>query len=143
MKGALANIGETDLSNTAQKLEQAGNNRDITIISSETPAFIDALRLLVIKYKPKEKIGSAELSDDDMAFLREKLNLIKGACEVYNISGTKAALNDLKLRAWPRVINGLLDEISENLLCGKLKDVTKTIDTFVNTANADLHGESG
>jgi len=143
MKGALANIGEIDLSNTAQKLEQAGDDKDIAFISSETPAFVDALRLLVIKYKPKEKIETAEISNDDKAFLRGKLNLIKEACEVYNISDAEVALNDLKLRLWPRMVNEFLDEIAENVLCGKLKEVVKTIDKFVNTTNAELLGESG
>jgi len=141
MKGALATIGETELSDTAGKLEQAGENRDISVISSETPAFIDGLRLLAVKYRPKETTESAETSNDDMAFLREKLNVIKDACEVYDISETDAALDDLKLRTWPHVINGLLDEISENVLCGKLKEVITAIDKFINTTNEYLKGE--
>jgi len=142
MKGALANIGETDLSNNAQKLEQAGENRDIAVISSETPDFIDALRLLVIKYKPKEKIESAEISNDDMAFLREKLNVIKETCEVYNISETEAALNELKRRTWPRMISGFLDDVAENLLCGKVKEIIAAVDNFIKTTNEELQGES-
>ena len=54
MKGALANIGETDLSSVASKLEQAGQGGETAIISTETPAFIDALQSLVKKFKPKE-----------------------------------------------------------------------------------------
>jgi HPt (histidine-containing phosphotransfer) domain-containing protein len=131
MKGALANIGETDLSDTAQKLEQAGENKDIAIISSETPAFIDALRLMVVKYKPKEKNESADISDDDMAFLRKKLNVIKEACAVYDISETETVLDDLKRRTWPRGIKDLLDDMAENLLCGKLKEIIVAVDNFI------------
>jgi HPt (histidine-containing phosphotransfer) domain-containing protein len=141
MRGALANIGETDVSDTAMQLEQAGNNGDIAVISSKTPAFIDALRTLVIKYKPKGRTESAEISDDEKAFLQEKLDLIKEACEAYDISGVEASINELKLKIWPRGINGLLEEISENVLCGKLKDVVRIIDDFVNKIKEEIPGE--
>jgi CheY-like chemotaxis protein len=133
IKGALAIIGELDLANTAQNLEQAGDVKDIAVILSDTPAFIDALRLLVTKYKPKDKTETAEISDDDKAFLQEKLNFIKEACGLFNISDAEAALNDLKLKVWPRAVNDFLEETAENVLCGKLKEVIKTIDDYINT----------
>jgi HPt (histidine-containing phosphotransfer) domain-containing protein len=130
IKGALANIGETDLSSIANKLEQAGYEKDKAVISSETPAFIEALRLLVTKYKPKGKTESVELSDADKAFLPEKLGTIKTACESYDMSKAEDAFAELRHKKWPGTVNDLLDEIAENLLCGKLKDVTVAIDTF-------------
>ena len=52
IKSALANIGETELSGVALRLERAGNERNLAAITEETPALIDALRLLIAKFKP-------------------------------------------------------------------------------------------
>jgi len=48
-KSALTNIGETELSETAQKLETAAKENNIEMMSKETPAFIDALKAVVDK----------------------------------------------------------------------------------------------
>jgi HPt (histidine-containing phosphotransfer) domain-containing protein len=130
-KGALANIGETDLSDIANKLEQAGDRKDIAVIISDTPSFIESLRLLITKYKPKEKVESAEVSNDDMAFLLEKLNEIKQACEGYDMSEAEAVFENLRIKTWSHEVNILLDEIAENLLCGKLKEIIAAVDNFI------------
>jgi len=121
MKSALANIGETVLSIAARKLEQAGNERDFTVITEETPAFIDALRVLIDKYKPAENGETTEISGDDTVFLRDKLLAIKTACEAFDITAAKNALDDLRREAWPHHINGSLDEISVHLLHSAFK----------------------
>jgi len=51
MKSALLVIGETELSNAANKLEKAGKGGRITEISEGTPAFIIALQSIIEKYK--------------------------------------------------------------------------------------------
>ena len=135
IKGALANIGETDLSEVANELEQAGYANDLATISSETPAFIDALRLLITKYKPKEKLESDKISSDDMNFLLNKLNEIQRACVVYDMGVAEDALDGLKLKAWSHDVNILLEEIADNLLCGKLKEIKATIDNFISSTN--------
>jgi len=48
-KSALNNIGETKLSETALKLEQAAKEKDVAVLSKETPAFIDALKAVIDK----------------------------------------------------------------------------------------------
>ena len=50
IKDALAGVGELELSKVAEKLEQAGMEKNIDIISSETPGFLDALRFIISKY---------------------------------------------------------------------------------------------
>jgi HPt (histidine-containing phosphotransfer) domain-containing protein len=132
LRGALSGIGEVDLSDYAYKLEQAGENKDMAVISSETPAFIDALRLLVVKYKPREKSQPAGISDENTLHLRKKLNEIKETCKNYDINEAETILNDLKHNTWPHTINDLLDGIAENLLCGKLKEVVVLVDNFLN-----------
>ena len=50
IKDALAGIGELELSAVAERLEQAGIDKDQTLILSETPRFLDALRAVIEKY---------------------------------------------------------------------------------------------
>jgi CheY-like chemotaxis protein len=121
MKSALANIGETKLSGAALKLEQAGNERDFAVIAYETPTLTNALRVLIDKYKSAEKGETAEISGDDKVFLRDKLLEIKTACEAFDITAAKDALDDLRRKAWPHHINGSLDEISVHLLHSAFK----------------------
>ena len=53
MKSALSNIGETELSGFALKLEQAGREKNMDEISARTPEFLDALRKLIGKINNK------------------------------------------------------------------------------------------
>ena len=52
IKSALANIGESELSNEALKLETAGRDQNIAAISSETPAFLKKLQTLITRINP-------------------------------------------------------------------------------------------
>jgi HPt (histidine-containing phosphotransfer) domain-containing protein len=47
IKGALANIGEKELSALAAKLEKAGRENDIAVISAETPELVNGLRAMI------------------------------------------------------------------------------------------------
>ena len=136
MKSALANIGEDSLSNTALRLEQAGNTGEINVIKSEIPEFISALRSLAERIKPAKTNDGAELSSlnlsgvsgDDLIYLRDNLNIIMTACEKVNIKDAKKALTDLKQRTWPFEINEILNEISVNILRGELIKVGSAVD---------------
>jgi signal transduction histidine kinase/CheY-like chemotaxis protein/HAMP domain-containing protein/HPt (histidine-containing phosphotransfer) domain-containing protein len=116
MKSALANIGETGLSETARRLEQAAIEKNAAVIHKETPAFIDALKSLIEKMIPVKDSGNAQVSGEDTAYLREKMLQVKTACETVNKKAAKAAMNNLKQKNWPRRINDVLDELSVHLL---------------------------
>jgi len=134
MKSALANVGETEISAAALRLERAGRERDIAIITEETPAFIGALRFLIDKYKPDENDETdepTEISGDDAAYLQEKLLAIKTACEKFDITAARSALEDLRRKKWPRPVKVSLDEISLHLLHSAFK---KAVAVAENTA---------
>ena len=59
MKSALANINEPELSAFAAKLEQAGREKNIGAITSETPGFITELRKIIEKLTPGNDRPSA------------------------------------------------------------------------------------
>jgi hypothetical protein len=118
MKSALTNIGETQLSAVAFKLEQAGRAGDIATMMTETPVFLDALREAIEKNEFKEDGGDAakEDSEGDRAYLNEKLFTIQKACEEYNEIAANTALAELEQKKWARSTKELLDTISEYLL---------------------------
>jgi len=132
MKNVLANIGEMELSAAALRLEQAGNEKDIAVITEETPAFIEALMSLIDKHKPANNDETTEISDSDTVYLRDKLLEIKTACEALDITAAKEALDNLRQRTWPRNVNEALDEISVHLLHSAFKKAATAAANFLN-----------
>jgi signal transduction histidine kinase/DNA-binding response OmpR family regulator len=138
MKSGLANVNETEISDFAYKLEKAGQNNDRDIILNETPAFINMLNTLILKYKPEKPDEDAlplddfEVSAEDAVFLQEKMIEIKKACEMYKISDAKIALESLRQKTWPRRINNALEEISVHLLHSALKITSVIAENTIN-----------
>jgi len=120
MKSALANIGEVKLSGIAFKLEEAGRQRNIAVISNETPTFLTSLRAVIDKISPNkdgvEDEVSLNIKDDDKAYLHEKLTAIQNACFDYNKKTAKDALVQLRQKTWPNTVTELLEKIAEHLL---------------------------
>jgi CheY-like chemotaxis protein len=132
MKSALANIGEKELSAVALKLEQAARNRNIGVISAETPEFIQALQSLIVKFKPVQEDNYLEISADDLSFLQEKLLTIKKVCGDFDNDAAEAALRELKQKKWPNHIIAVLDDIAAHILHS---DFDKAADLAETTAN--------
>jgi signal transduction histidine kinase/DNA-binding response OmpR family regulator/PAS domain-containing protein len=147
MKSALANIGETALSADALKLEQAGQAEDKLVLMSETPAFLEALRKVIEKNKPKEDEGEAAREDSgaDLAYLSEKLLLIRKACGEYDKKTVKTALAELEQKKWPRSIMELLDNIAGHLLHSDFEEAAKLAKDYAdneetaNSADKDIN----
>jgi len=135
MKTALSLIDETELSDTALRLEQAGKERNYAVLTEETPAFIGALRFLIDKYKPAGYDDTVEISGDDMVYLRDKLRIIKMACEAFDITAAKNALGDLRQKKWPRYVNETLDEISVQLLHSAFRKAADVAGTAADAGN--------
>jgi soluble cytochrome b562 len=139
MKSALANIGEKHLSAIALKLEHAGSSNELNSISSETPEFINELKSFLMKIKrPKADDGediSSKISDEDMDFLRNKLNEVKSACQKLNLKEAKTALSELKKITWSGKINDVIDEISMYLIRGEYLNVASAVDKAMDGGN--------
>jgi len=117
MKSALANIGETDLSATALRLEQAGREKNINVVLSETSNFLDMLEKVVNEIKlKKSNIESTEDTEESISFLKEKLDIINKACAVMDKKTAKKALNEIREKTWSRETNELINLIAEHLL---------------------------
>jgi len=128
MKSALANIGESELSAYALKLEQAGREKDTGVMLSETRDFLENLQKVIDRIKPKEDDNKTEDTDESLAFLNEKLTVIKEACEAYDKKAAKNAINELRGKNWSHKIKELLNQLSEHLLHSEFDDASSLID---------------
>jgi len=133
MKSALANVKKMDLSAVAMKLEESGREGDAHVIATEAPSFITALRAFVEEIMPKEKKGEAiDASEEDSAFLREKLLVVKTACEDYNESPADNALKELRGKKWSQATKDLLAALSEYLLHSDFDEIVEAINKILN-----------
>jgi len=128
IKTALANIGEVKLSGTALRLEQAGNENNFNLISSETPALVEALNYLIAEYKSEDESEAVQTTPEDMIFLLSKLNDVRTASISYNLAAIEKLLSEIYTKTWPKDVTDILDEISVYLLRGELKKIIYIVD---------------
>ena len=125
IKSALANVGNAELSAVALKLEAAGREGKFDTITAETPAFLDSLRAYVDEITPKEDEGGDVATDEDPAFLREKMSAIKAACEEYDESAAEKILAELRLKTWSQPTKEVLNNISKLLLHSEFDEIAE------------------
>ncbi|MCL2442739.1 MAG: ATP-binding protein [Treponema sp.] len=132
MKSALANVGEDDLSVEASKLEQAGRIRDIKLIISELPRFLEKLYDVIFRFEAKIKYKEEKINaEGNNTFLKEKLLEIKAACSVYNKKAAKDLLAELKEMNWPPETGELFSKIAGFLLHSEFDEVIKNINEYI------------
>jgi len=148
LKSVLTNIGETELSAAALRLERAGDAKDIAEISANAPQFADTLRFVFEKYSvnvsggaggadgadgtPSEASDDAlDVSEEDMEFLKEKLAVIETACGYAQQRKAKEVLSDIRSKKWPHKIDEYLGDISVYLLKGEFKKVIAVMEELV------------
>jgi PAS domain S-box-containing protein len=113
IKSALANIGETELSELAYTLEKAGKEQNKDTIAQKTRELIDALKSII---KSNETEKKAADSDEDMAYFCEQLKIIGNACTNYDAIAANAAIANLRKMSWTKKTADIIDGISEHLL---------------------------
>jgi PAS domain S-box-containing protein len=116
MKSALANIGETRLSTAAFELEQAGRDNNLAVMVSKTPDFLERLREVIEKTKPKYDDLAREESDNDHAYLAEKMPAIQKACEEYDEKTANSILTELGQKKWSHSVKERIDAVAIHLL---------------------------
>jgi signal transduction histidine kinase/CheY-like chemotaxis protein/HPt (histidine-containing phosphotransfer) domain-containing protein len=134
MKSALANIGETVLSDTAFELEQAGRKNNKKEIMSELPSFLESLYAVIEKLSQKNKFEGAnegEVTEEDRLFLNDMLIVIKKACASYNKKAAKETLAEIRQKTWHNQTNEWLSTIAELLLHSEFDEVSIAIDNYL------------
>ena len=133
MKSALANVGESELSNKAAELEQAGRDQNTNLILSSLPGFIESLSHVMEKLKPPDARAGDDDNDDaaNRPYLVEKLLLVQKACDSYDKKAAKAALADLERKPWSRATRNGLNRVSERLLHSEFDEITAIIKEMI------------
>ena len=122
MKSALINVGESDLSNEASELEQAGRENNTKLILSSLPSFIEKLNNVIEKLTVNDN-DDIEITEEDIDLIKEKLKEIETACASFNKKAAKEALSSVKQNAWPKNVKEQLSAISEHLLHSEFEEV--------------------
>jgi signal transduction histidine kinase/CheY-like chemotaxis protein len=130
MKNALVNIDETELANDALKLEQAVQKQNFAMVITETPAFLDSLRKVTEKLK--SKVSGGEPEDEDPAFLREKLQIVRTACGAQDKQTAKTVLIELKRKTWSRPTKDLLNSVIEQVLKDNFDEAANLLKDYNN-----------
>jgi signal transduction histidine kinase/DNA-binding response OmpR family regulator len=136
IKSTLKNIGETDVSEAALNLEQAGRDGNTGILLKDTPEFVDSLKEMILEFTPLEEAYPdyypVEISDVDVRYLHERLLVIKSACAVFDRDTAKNAMEEIKQMVWPREISEGLDAITEHLLHSAFKKASDVAESMLN-----------
>jgi len=132
MKSALANIGENELSVIASRLEQAGREKDINVIISETSEFLEKINMVINEIKLKNKDNNnVEDTQDALVFLNEKLIIIKDACTALDKKTAKNALAELREKTWSLNTKELINSIAEHLLHSEFDETLALVDKHI------------
>jgi CheY-like chemotaxis protein len=138
MKSSLWNIGEIELSKFSLKLENAGRGRDIALIVSSTPAYINQLRALTEKYETKQDdddIDKMNISDEDKKNLCSKLLAIKEMAADYDRKGALELLAGIvnNLRVKKSIISNIMEHINHSEFEEAEKELAAYIDDLSST----------
>jgi len=131
MKSACANMGEEETSAFARRLEIAGQAKDIQLITAETPAFMEELRKVIDKLKPKDDGSAPENFEDDLVFLAEKMRTIKTACDNYDDMTANSTLKEIEQKKWSRTIKNYISAISMHLLHGDFEKAANIANNYL------------
>jgi len=132
MKSALLNIGETHLSAAAKKLEQAGKERDIPLIMSETLPFLEELGNVIDKLRPLiEENNAQDTGTGDETFLKKKLQVILSACGKRDLETVNAALSELKQKNWTIYTKDLLNTITDDISNNDFDEAAKLVEEYI------------
>jgi signal transduction histidine kinase/CheY-like chemotaxis protein/HAMP domain-containing protein/HPt (histidine-containing phosphotransfer) domain-containing protein len=131
MKSALANIGETEISAEALKLEKAGREKNTALILSELPSFMEMLRDVIKKFESRENDEKKDNDPGDNKSLKEKLLIVKEACASYDKKTAKDTLVEIKRKKWPRHVNEQILSLSTHLLHSDFDEAAQAIDGYI------------
>jgi CheY-like chemotaxis protein len=133
MKSALANVGKHELSAFAFRLEQAGREKDINVLLSESEDFLEKLNAIINEIKPKVEDNEDQADTEDaLLYLKEKLTIVKKACNEFDKKTVKNTLNELREKTWSNSKKELINVISEHLLHSEFENAAVIADEAIN-----------
>jgi len=131
IKNALDIIGEKDLSAFALDLEQAGRERNISMLLKKTPTLLNNIRSLISKVSLSEEKDEAGEFDADEELLITQMKAIKQACDDFDKKGIRKALAILKGNVWSHQTINDLDAINASLLHSSFEKIAEIADGVI------------
>ena len=123
MKSALANIGEAELAQSAQRLEFMGRGQNVEQIEASVPAFLKELQTLLKKLESKQQQDS---TDEDTDYLYEKLLAVKKMCGEYDREGATHILVEMKRKKCSKDTREVLERIMKQVLHSDFEEAADT-----------------
>jgi len=130
IKSALANVGKTELSSMASKLEAAGREGKLEIIDEEGAEFLVLLKAFVEELTPSKEEADGDNVDEDKQHLKEMLLKIQAACDEFDESTADEAMAELRKGSWSQQTTEMLAEIAEHLLHSDYDEIAEIISNF-------------
>ncbi|MCL2754629.1 MAG: ATP-binding protein, partial [Oscillospiraceae bacterium] len=130
MKSSLWSIGEKTLSQRAGELEQAGRDKNIELITTEVPAFLNALRTLLEKHESEvAAIDTSNDADTNPENLRETLTAIAQMCADYNRGGALDLI--AKVKECSSDAKKLLCSVKEHILYSNFEEAHSELSDYI------------
>ena len=128
VKSALANIGESGLSATAQKLETAGGEKDRGQIDAILPGLITGLSELLSRLngRPLDEDGE----DRDIGWLVGRLAAVREMCAAYNRKGALDALEEIGQAGCSGTTRAAIDGITGLVLQAEFEEAEKAAASY-------------
>jgi len=114
MKSALGNVGKKEAATDAANLEKAGHEGDRDFIAANTEKFAAMLETLIKELSPVQTAADSNV-EEDTAYLKEHLQVIKEACAHYDEKTAYAAFDRLKEKTWKPETTGAIEKIRDML----------------------------
>jgi HPt (histidine-containing phosphotransfer) domain-containing protein len=132
LKSALSYVGKMDLSAMALKLEQEGRESNKKGIKSDTPKFLELLKEFISELQPDGDIeDDKHESEEEIETLRQKLLVIRAACEEYDELVAGKEINELREKTWSKPVRDLLGTIDEHMLHSDFDEIVTAVDEFL------------
>jgi len=133
LKSAFANIGATELSETAKTLESAGENRDVDFIETHTPVFLMALDSFLKKIDDalKRRMQNSVKRPYNTELLKFELTKLKAALENLDAGIINMSIQELLKQAQADDIGATINNISDRILFGDYDEAAAIIENLL------------
>jgi len=130
VKPGLFNIGNNELAKSADTLEAAARAQDAEFVKQEIYGFVESLKKIVAELERADMLKLQVV--EDTAFVKAQLQIIKTACEDFDVEAAQAAID--RLREVPCLVETLelLRQIEDLML-------TSDFDAMEELLSAHLH----
>jgi HPt (histidine-containing phosphotransfer) domain-containing protein len=129
MKCSLWNVGERDLSEKANDLEQAGRNNNLEFINNNIHGFLEELKIITERLEAECINKADDYTIIEPHELDEKLLAVKEMCADYNRKGALDLLAGIK--AGSEAASALIIQVREHILHSDFEEAEALISKYI------------